>query len=203
MLKGGATNTGKKFPREILTLDEVKAILRVTSKRGLCGVRDRAIISVLYRGGLRISEALRLYPRDINLDTGVVNIRRGKGGKQRLVAVDAVTVEMIRSWLDTRRSNGISLRAPLFCTLKGSSMSDTQVRQHLQKLAIKAEVDKRVHPHGLRHTFASELVDEGTDIRVVQEALGHSHLSTTETYVRLINPRAVLSAMQQREWQTE
>jgi site-specific recombinase XerD len=104
---GNTTTKGKTFPVEILTSSEVRDLMNATSTRGLCGVRDRALIAVLYRAGLRISEALAMLPKDLDLTTGIINVLRGKGSKQRTVAIDGEAVALVRHWLDTRKAEGI------------------------------------------------------------------------------------------------
>jgi site-specific recombinase XerD len=198
---GNTTTKGKTFPVEILTRGEVRALMNATSNRGLCGVRDRALIGVLYRAGLRIGEALAMLPKDLDLTTGIVNVLRGKGSKQRVVAIDAEAVALVRHWMDTRRAEGIKGTAPLFCTLKGTVMNRVQVTQHLKALASKAGVDKRVHAHAFRHSLSVELIEEEhADIRVIQAALGHSSIATTQTYINHLRPRAVIDTMSKRTW---
>lgn len=189
---------GMRFPAEVLTPEEVRAILAVVSKRGRCGVRDRALYSTIYRSGIRVGEALSLLPRDVSLESGEINVRFAKGSKSRIVAVDPETIALIRHWLDVRRSVGPD--APLFCTLPGGPLSRVQVTQHLKFLAARAGIEKRVHPHGLRHTLASELVREGVDLTTIQGVLGHSKASTTNTYLNHIQPQRVIDTLRERKW---
>ncbi len=112
---------------------------------------------MLWRSGLRISEALALELRDIDLDVGTLRVRHGKGDKSRTVGVDEQTAALLARWLDRRKKIGAGARAPVFCTLDGSRIDTSYVRHLLPRLAAKAGVERRVHAHGLRHTYAAEL----------------------------------------------
>lgn len=198
----GVTSTkGRRFPVEILSAEEVRAILAAAGRRrGACGIRDRALVATLYRGGLRISEALDLMPKDIDLSTGAVAILDGKGHRARTVAVDGETVALIELWLASRAAKGLTGRQTLFCTLEGKPMSGVQVRQHLKALAMKAGIEKRVHPHGFRHSRAVDLMRNGVDVKKIQQALGHGSLATTDTYLSHVAPLDVLDAMRSGTW---
>lgn len=197
---GGTTTKGRKFPVEILTSSEVRALMGAASRQGECGVRDRALIATLFRSGLRIAEALDLMPKDVDLGTGAVAVLEGKGGKSRTVAVDGETVALIEVWLGKRAARGLNGRCPLFCTLTGGRMADVQVRQHLKALAEKAGIEKRVHPHGMRHARAVDLVKAGATLPLIQAALGHSSLKTTQTYVSHLAPTEVVDFMRGGSW---
>ena len=142
----------------------MKGLIRACSKRAATGVRNRALIVVLYRAGLRISEALAIYPKDLDAQAGAIRVLHGKGDHDRVVGLDAGAWAILQNWLDRRAAAGINGHAPLFCTLKGKRMTSAYVRTLLPRLARKAGIDKRVHAHGLRHTFAFELAGEGTPI---------------------------------------
>jgi site-specific recombinase XerD len=191
-----AINKGKKFPAEPLSPDEARAIFNACSKRAPTGIRNRALLVVLYRGGPRPAEA----PSVLNAEAGTIRVLRGKGQKPRLVALDAGAWAVLQVWLERRSQLGITARSPLFCTLKGASMKTAYVRAMLPRLARKAGIQRRVHPHCLRHSFAFELVNERTPLHVVQAALGHASIATTDRYVRHLNPLAVVEALRSREW---
>lgn len=197
---GMTTTKGRRFPVEILTSDEVRALMAKASRRGSCGVRDRALIATLYRAGLRIREALDLRPKDVDLAAGTIRVLNGKGGKQRVVGIDGEAVALVELWLARRAALGLNGIHPIFCTLAGATMSDVQVRQHLKKLAGRAGIEKRVHPHGFRHSRAVDLVKRGTPLPVIQAAYGHTSLQTTQTYVSHIAPTEVIAAMQGGAW---
>jgi len=191
---------GKKLPPEPLTTDEVKSLLVACSNRAPTGVRNQALIVTLYRGQLRIGEALGLRPKDLDDGAGSIRILHGKGDRSRTIGLDPVAWSVVQRWLDVRRSLGIDGRRTVFCTLKGKSLAASYVRSLLPRLARKAGIEKRVHPHGLRHTGAFELANEGHPLHVIQQQLGHSSLATTDRYIRHLNPREVVETMRSREW---
>ena len=193
-------NKGCKLPPEPLSADEVKALIRACSKRAITGIRNRALIVVLYRAGLRVGEALALLPKDLNPTNGTIRVLHGKGDHDRVVGLDAGAWAILQLWLDRRAAAGINGRAPIFCTLKGRPVKSAYVRSLLPRLARKASIDKRCHAHGLRHTHAYELATEGTPIHVIQAQLGHSSVATTDRYIRHLNPAAVVETMKSRAW---
>ena len=191
---------GRKFPAEPLTQTEVLALLKACSNRAPTGIRNRALIATLYRAGLRVGEATALLPRDFDAAAGTLLVRHGKGDRSRRVGIDPEAAAMLSRWLDKRDSLGWNGRHPLFCTLQGRPVQTVYVRNLLKRLAKKVGIDKRVHPHGLRHSFAFEAANEGMPVHVLQQCMGHSSLATTDRYVRHLNPRAAIDAMQQRSW---
>jgi integrase/recombinase XerD len=170
----------KKLPKR-LTRDEMRLLLDQPNKRYPTGVRDRALIRVLHGAGLRCAESLDLKVRDVNLAKGELRINLGKGGRDRVVWVDAATVEMLDRWKLIRpRSEWF------FCTLKGGKMHTSAVREMIARRARKAGITGvRVHPHMLRHTYASELLEDGYTIAEVQRLLGHARLDTTAIYLHV------------------
>lgn len=193
-------NKGKRYPAEPLTADEARDLLRVCSNRAPTGIRNRALIVMLYRGGLRISEALALKPKDLNPKGGTVRVLHGKGDRARTIGLDSEAFSVVERWLDRRATLGINGRKRVFCTLKGEPLSSAYVRALLPRLARKAGIEKRVHAHGLRHTHAAELAREGFPMNVIQAQLGHSSLATTDRYIRHIEPSQVIETMRAREW---
>jgi site-specific recombinase XerD len=188
------------FPVEILTTAEANALLAACSSRAPTGIRNRALLAVLYRSGLRVGEALALRPADVDLEAGTIRVLRGKGGKARTVGIDAQACSVVARWLDRRRTSGTPRTAPLFCTLAGEPLSDRYVRAMVKRMAERAGIQKRVHPHALRHTHASELAAEGVPMNLLQAQLGHSSLATTDRYVRHIAPAQLVQAIRAREW---
>ena len=187
-------NKGRKFPAEVLTPDEVRALISAPSLRAPTGVRNRALLVAMYRAGLRVSEALALETKDVDLRTGSVRVLHGKGDRARTVAISAEACDSIARWLDVRRKRGIRSRR-LFTTLGGGPMSPQYVRDMMRRMAARGGIEKRVHPHGLRHTRAAEMAREGKATNLIQDALGHGSLATTDRYLRHIEPTAVLEAM--------
>ena len=160
-----APNKGQKYPAEVLTPTEVASILDLCSTRAPSGIRNRALLTLLYRSGLRISEALALRPVDIDLAKHTIRVLHGKGNKATTRGFHPSATDALARWMDVRKGRGVNRGAPLFCTLQGGGQMDTEyVRQVLHRLGDRAGVDKRVHPHGLRHTFAFELQYAGTPL---------------------------------------
>ncbi len=156
---------------------------------------------MLWRSGLRISETLALELRDLDLEAGSLRVRHGKGDRSRTVGVEQTSALLAR-WLDRRRKLGPGARAPIFCTLDGGRVDASYVRHLLPRLALarKAGLYRRVHAHGLRHTYASELAREGTPINVIRDALGHSTLAVTDRYLRDVAPMHVIDTIRARRW---
>jgi site-specific recombinase XerD len=200
-LKSAPANKGQRYPAEILTPDEVKALIGACSSRAPTGIRNRGVIVVLYRGGLRISEALALKLKDLDRDAGTIRVLHGKGDRARTVGLDPTAFAVIERWLDRRSSLGINSRALLFCTLDGKPLATAYVRALLPRLAKRAEIEKRVHAHGLRHTHAAELAREGVPVNVIQAQLGHASLAVTDRYIRHIAPEQLIEAMRARVWE--
>ena len=199
------STAGQTFPVETLTPGEARRLLDSCSRRSPSGQRMAAVIAVAYRSGLRLSELLALELRDVDQDAGSINVRRGKGARQRIVGIDTTTLAMLDRWLTVRQRIVGRRAGPIFCQIttgrEGRPLDPSYVRKALKRLAVRAGIDKRVHPHGLRHTFATELAGEGCPGRVIQQALGHSSLATTDTYLRKLRPQELIDAMARRnDW---
>jgi site-specific recombinase XerD len=194
--QGGEVNrNGTKLDADLLTAAEIERLMRQCSRRAPTGVRNRALVAILWRCGLRIGEALALAPKDFDPDSGTLVVQRGKGGKRRVVGVDDGTVALVGRWLELRRKRGISGGAPLFCTLVGGPMGQPYIRHLLPRLARKAGIDKRVHAHGLRHAMAVDLVRAGTPLYAVRDALGHASIGTTQIYLSHVGAHEAVEAM--------
>jgi site-specific recombinase XerD len=195
---------GQRRPIEILTPNEVLALLAACSRRGSAGVRNRALIAVLWRCGLRIDEALEVRPVDVNAHEGSIAVLHGKGDRRRVVGIDDQALVLVELWIARRRKLRLGAKRPLFCTFssnhRGEQLAQAYVREMLGRCRDRAGVEKRVHPHGLRHTHAAELAGEGVPMNVIRLQLGHSSLATTDRYVNHVAPRAVIDAMRARDW---
>ena len=194
-------NKGRTLPPEPLTHLEVLALLRACSANAPTGLRNAALIVLLWRAGLRCSEALALFAKDIDAQAQTIRVLHGKGNRSRTTGIDATAFAVIARWMDTRKALGINGRAPLLCTLKGGKLNSSYVRSLLPRLAAKAGIEKRVHAHGLRHTHAAELVHEGVPVNLIQKQLGHASLAVTSGYLDHLAPRDVVEAMKQRSWE--
>ena len=193
-------NRGRTYPAEVLTPDEVRQLLAQCSATSSTGTRYRALITMMYRAGLRCSEALALRPKDVDLRAGSVTVLHGKGDRRRTVGIDPGAGRVVEAWIEYRRRLDLPHDAPLFCTLRGNAIPPSQIRTLLPRLAHKAGIDKRVHPHGLRHTHAFELMMEGVPMPIIQSQLGHASLATTDTYLAHIAPKQVIETIRKREW---
>jgi site-specific recombinase XerD len=181
---------GQKYPAQPLTRAEIEALLGACNQ-GPTGARNRALIALLWRTGVRISEALALKPGD--LDERSVRILHGKGDVCRTVGgLDVTAKPYLNIWLAERKALGFNARNPLFCTLKGEGLQTAYVRAMLKRLAEECGIEKRVHPHAFRHTMAFEWVNERAPLNIISAQLGHRSLGITEKYVSHLNPAAVI-----------
>jgi integrase/recombinase XerD len=198
------TNQGRHFDVEPLTPDEVRQLLAAASNRSSSGIRLRAMVGVMYGSGLRLAEVLALRPHDVDTKAGIVRVQRGKGGKSRTVGLDPHGASLLDQWMERRRTLGLNGRHLIFATYEknnlGGELNQGYVRRIIANLGVKAGIEKRVHPHGLRHSLAYAMVMDGAPINVVQQALGHSSLAVTDKYVRHVAPVQVVDAMRSREW---
>jgi integrase/recombinase XerD len=202
-------NYGKRYPAVVFTREEMRALMKAFSRRGSAGIRNAAITALLYRSGLRINEALSAPAGDLDLDGGTLYVRHPKRDRQgrsrpRTVGLDAETIAMLERWLKRRRELGIGARTPLFCQIqvgrRGELMGAGGYRDALRRAAARAGLEKRVHPHGMRHSFAFDWVQEARPLNQLQAALGHRYLSTTAHYADHLNPRDMLDTMRGRAW---
>jgi integrase/recombinase XerD len=150
------------------------------------GIRDRAMIEVLYATGLRVSELVGLRLDGVNLDSGFVRCL-GKGSKERVVPLGASACDAIRSYLRSARGGHSS--ETLFLTPRGAPLSRMEFWKILKTYASKAGIRKGISPHVLRHSFATHLLERGADLRAVQMMLGHAEISTTQIYTHVIRER--------------
>lgn len=182
-----------RAPRKLpiyLTLDEVEALLAAPDERTAAGVRDRAMIELLYATGLRVSELVSLPVNAVDLDQGFL-IARGKGDKERVVPIGSKAVEKVRGYLRGAREvilHGRQARA-LFVTPRGAGFTRMGFWKLLRRHALKAGIRKALSPHKLRHSFATHLVERGADLRAVQAMLGHADLATTQIYTHVDGQR--------------
>jgi integrase/recombinase XerD len=182
-----------KRPPQPLSEPEVRALLAACG-RGPAGVRNRALIAVLWQGGLRVGEALALYPRDIR-SNGCLGVRHGKNDRDRVVGLHQEADAVLGRWVAVRDGLGINGHHPVFCTIaegttrrRGDPLQPSYVRHLLKRLQTKAGIDRRVHAHGLRHTHAHDLVLAGVPLVDIRDQLGHRNASTTDIYLRRIAP---------------
>lgn len=173
--------TRKHLPKR-LSREEAAALLAIPNRRAPTGIRNRALLRVYYRAGLRCAEALALTPRDVNYARQEIRVNKGKGDKERIVWMNAETIEILDRWKQIRPSSPW-----FFCTLDGGQLDTGYVRAMTARYGRRARIETRVHPHMLRHSFASELLEEGMPIHAVQKLLGHADLETTSLYLHLVD----------------
>jgi site-specific recombinase XerD len=195
-------NKGMQYPPDPPRPEEIIRVMRQAG-HDRHGLRVRALIAVLWRGGLRISEALALNETDIDERRGSLLIRRGKGDKRREAGMDQFGFEQLAAWLAQRV---LLAPGPLFCVIDGQTRgrrwSATAARAELRQLALEASVRRRFAPHQLRHAHAVELAREGVAVNIIQRQLGHTDLGTTSTYLQGIDPSEIIDAVRSRRQPT-
>ncbi len=170
---------------DMLTVDEVTELLNSVSGIDDLSVRNRAMLELLYATGLRVSELINIKLSDINIDECYVKVF-GKGGKERLVVFGSKAQSYIKRYLRIRKNTKSDA---LFLTRLKKPISRIEFWRQLKQIAINAGITKKISPHTLRHSFATHLLTGGADIRVVQEMLGHSSISTTQIYTHISQER--------------
>jgi len=181
--------TTLKLP-DVLSVEEVSCLLNAPDARSPQGIRDAAMLEVLYAAGLRVSELVRLKIQDVHLDAGFVRVF-GKGSKERLVPIGQYAREKILFYLEHGRGRlaGEQAGPYLFVARTGRPMTRQAFWKLLRQYAAKAGIIQTVTPHSLRHSFASHLLEGGADLRVVQMMLGHADISTTQIYTHVTKDR--------------
>ena len=190
----------RQLDADVLTTGEIERLIRACSGRAPTGVRNRALLVLAWRSGLRVGEVLALRPKDVDLETGTLVVQHGKGDKRRVVGLDPGAVAIVAQWIQTRRNLGISNSRPLICTLRGERLRQDYVRHLLPRLAARAGIEKRVHAHGLRHAYALELDREGLPLTGIRDLLGHASAATTDRYLRRLGAGEAVEFARKREW---
>jgi site-specific recombinase XerD len=183
-----------RYPADPPTVEEIICVMRHVGENSH-GWRLRAMIVMLWRGGLRVHEALALTEHDLDPQRGSVLVRHGKGGRRREVGMDAWGWEQLRPWLAERLEMPVG---PLLCVIDGRPWSAAAVRSELRRHAAEAGVRRRFAPHQLRHAHAVELAREGVSLNVIQRQLGHSNLGTTSIYLQGIDIEEIISTVHAR-----
>jgi site-specific recombinase XerD len=191
-------NKGLRYPPDPPSVEEIIAVMRATGD-GPDGVRLRGVIVVLWRAGLRISEALALNETDLDPDRGALLVRYGKGDKRREVGMDRWAWSHLEPWLEARRTLPVGR---LFCVVRGPTCgrpcAPAGIREKLHHAAVAAGVRRRFAPHQLRHAHAVEMSREGISLIVIQRQLGHADLAITSRYLRGIDNAEIIQAVYQR-----
>jgi len=186
----------KRLPKAI-TIEQIERLLSAPSDSDVLGRRDRAMLETLYSTGIRVSELVSLEVSDLELTSGAMKVR-GKGKKERLVPLGAHAVGAIQAYVEMAEndphfqatwSDENAKTKPLFLNKHAQRLSSRSVRRKLDKYLREVGLDPSISPHTLRHSFATHLLDNGADLRSVQELLGHQSLSTTQVYTHLSTQR--------------
>jgi integrase/recombinase XerD len=178
----------RKLP-EVLTVDEIVSVIKQPDTETSLGIRDRAMLEMLYGCGLRISELLQLKLNNLLVEDELIRII-GKGSKERFVPVGKEALYWLKVYLASARPSlgtGVFSKNTVFLNRNGRPMSRMGFWKNLRKYAVQANISKDIHPHTFRHCFATHLLDNGADLRSVQELLGHADISTTQIYTHVSN----------------
>ena len=180
-----APKLGTYLP-DVLSVEEVEAVMEAIDTSTHLGLRDRAIIETLYGCGLRVSEAVGLRISNLYLDEGFIKVQ-GKGSKERLVPIGDMAADAIMAYLEVRETFPYERNNDdvLFLNRYGKSLSRVSMFKTVKTAVLLAGIRKEVSPHTFRHSFATHLVENGADLRVVQEMLGHESITTTEIYTHI------------------
>ncbi len=166
----------------ILEPEEAQNLLRQPNKRYPTGLRNKAMMSLMLHCGLRISEVINLRPSNINLTKGKLRVENGKGNKDRDITILEYLTDLLDSWRKKRPESNF-----FFSTLKGKKLSIRYLQQMVKRYAQKAGINKKISPHVLRHTYATQYYQQTKDIETLRRILGHSDISTTTIYITLAN----------------
>ena len=176
---------------DTLSLSEVERLIETPDTKEVLGIRDRAILEVMYATGLRVSELIGLQLKDLHLSMGLLQTT-GKGDKERIVPLGDLAIQWIETYLEEARPF-LTRKHPeeshLFVNNHGKQLSRQGIWKNLKALVRKAGITKNVTPHTLRHSFATHLLENGADLRTVQELLGHADISTTQIYTHITKKR--------------
>ena len=180
-----APKLGTYLP-DVLSVEEVEAVMEAIDTSTHLGLRDRAIIETLYGCGLRVSEAVGRRISNLYLDEGFIKVQ-GKGSKERLVPIGDMAADAIMAYLEVRENFPYDRNNDdvLFLNRYGKSLSRVSMFKTVKTAVLLAGIRKEVSPHTFRHSFATHLVENGADLRVVQEMLGHESITTTEIYTHI------------------
>ena len=179
----------KSLPKS-LSEEEVESLLNAPSVKTVSGLRDKAMLELLYACGLRVSELVNILLTELSMTEGVIRVT-GKGSKTRLVPMGEEAVDWIKKYINESRNSILKKKTSkyLFITIRGSAMTRQAFWYLIKRYSIIAQINKPMSPHILRHAFATHLINHGADLRVVQMLLGHSDISTTQIYTHVARER--------------
>ena len=177
-----APKSPKKLPKT-LDVDQAAQFVAIAGDSALV-LRDCALFELMYSSGLRLAEAAGLDILDVDLQDALVTVT-GKGNKTRMLPIGRQAIAALRAWLPQRKILLKDEQPALFITQRGTRMTHRAVQLRMQQLSLRQGMDTPVHPHMLRHSFASHMLESSSDLRLVQEMLGHANISTTQIYTHL------------------
>lgn len=175
----------------VISEQQIEDLLRAPDLKTLLGCRDKAILELMYASGLRVSEVVSLPFEQVNLSAGLVQVT-GKGNKERIVPLGEMAIEALAAYLKTARPSLVPVGKwvnTLFVSRLGRPMTRQTLWHRIKNLALQAGIESNLSPHGLRHAFATHLINHGADLRTVQLLLGHADLSTTQIYTHVAQER--------------
>ena len=178
-----------RLPKAVLTVKQVARLIEAPDVTMPLGIRDRALLETMYGTAIRVGELEKVFVADIKLSEQILDIREGKGGKERIVPLGQTATQWVQRYLDEVRPALVRNRPyerALFVTQVGKPLKQTQIREILRKYQRQCHLRKSVSPHGLRHACATHLLQAGADIRAIQELLGHTKLDSTTIYTRVM-----------------
>jgi integrase/recombinase XerD len=176
----------------VLTTEEVEKLLKVPNTSDPLGMRDRTILEVMYATGLRVSELIALNLNELHLEMGLIETI-GKGNKKRIIPIGDVAIKWLNQYINGPRSVllGDKTYNEIFLNQHGRPLTRQGIWKNLKAQVKKAGIEKNITPHTLRHSFATHLLENGADLRIVQELLGHADISTTQIYTHITQQRLV------------
>ena len=177
----------KRLP-EFLDTKKIIALITAPREDDILGIRDRAILEVLYSTGIRVSELVGMSEKDVDLISGAVKVR-GKGKKERLALLGRAAQTALRKYIEKSKKQKTGSGEAIFFNKAGKRLTDRSVRRIVSKYVKKCSIQENISPHSIRHSFATHLLNNGADLRSVQELLGHKNLSTTQIYTHLGSQR--------------
>lgn len=185
----------KRIP-VVLSEEQVESLLEAPDMKTDAGIRDRAMLEMMYGSGLRVSELLSLEKKDVNFVNKIINVK-GKGEKERSVPISQFALAYLEKYMFGPRKRHEKKPSPfIFLNREGKKLSRIYFFEQVQKYAEKAGIEEKISPHTLRHCFATHLLERGADLRMVQEMLGHNSITTTEIYTS-VSSRRIMSAYEQ------
>ena len=171
-----------KLP-EILEYEEIDRLKAIPNNRYPTGIRNRAIIEIMLNAGLRVSEVTNIKPADINLTNRKLKVVEGKGNKDRLIKLRIEIIDILKAWENIRPKKV----EYYFTTLEGKQLNRQYIYMMIKRYSVRAGINKRISPHTLRHTFATDYYRQTKDLETLARIMGHSNIKTTDIYITLSN----------------